>query len=468
MKTLNLKCWLLGVFALLCAMPASATTTVTGKMQNLGTGNVSAGAFMRFWLRGCAGNQPRVNGTSLIAPSQGGVFYFDFAADSNGNISGTLYSTRDNTGNGNGDIECGGSLMAVWYGMQAFVNGRGGPEIPVHAKSGATLDITQVTPITTNPVVPSPTGDSTYARVDGGNQPFTGNVQAPSFSLGSSTSPKFTNSVASCCSGFAQVNTGLYAQSSLVTDGSVVENTNDAYYLFKDNNFLIFLQAGGPRGDGGLLANSTLTLPDINEHTASSQSGGLLGAKYTDVTASHIPVYGTSTLDTYVIDSGVTASGGNLGLSACTKFLNWTSGSFGGSLLCPGGGLSGNRVWVLPDAGGNVVIDSASQTLTNKTLTSPVVATGISNNGSGVKHARFGATCTTGAVGGNTCTTTYSWTTGFADANYTAVCWGEGPVGSPVLTLNAAQIAASITVQVQTIVSVASSFAGVDCIAVHD
>ena len=168
---------LVNIFTLLfLAASAWATTTVTGTMQNLGTGNVTPNAFMRFWLRGCGGNQPRVTGTALIAPSQGGVFYFDFAANASGQISGTLYSTRDSTGLLGGDINCGGSTTAVWYGMQAYYNGKAGPEIPVHAKSGVTLDITQVSPITTNPVVTSPTGDSTYARLDGGNQPFTGNV----------------------------------------------------------------------------------------------------------------------------------------------------------------------------------------------------------------------------------------------------------------------------------------------------
>lgn len=161
---------------ILVAIPAQATTTVTGKIQNLGTGNVISGAFVRFWLRGCGGNQPRINGTSLIGPSQGGVFFFDLVGDSSGNISGTLYSTRDATGLLGGDIECGGSTTAVWYGMQVWVNGKAGPEVAVHALSGSTLDVTQVTPITTNPVVISPTGDGTYLRLDAGNSPETGNV----------------------------------------------------------------------------------------------------------------------------------------------------------------------------------------------------------------------------------------------------------------------------------------------------
>lgn len=172
-RRLSLLAFLLVLF---WPLTAQATTAVTGTIQNLGTGNIGQAAFVRFWLRGCGGNQPRVNGTSIIGPSQGGVFFFDFAANSSGVISGTIYSTRDSTGLLAGDIECGGSKTAVWYGMQVWVNGKAGPEIPIHANNRTTLDITQVTPITTNPVISSPTGDSTYLRLDAGNSPVTGNL----------------------------------------------------------------------------------------------------------------------------------------------------------------------------------------------------------------------------------------------------------------------------------------------------
>ena len=159
-----------------------ATTPVTGTLQTLGTSVVTSGTFVRFWLRGCGGNQPRINGTAIIAPTQGGVYYFDLIANGSGAISGTLYSTRDSSGTGNGDIECGGSKTAVWYGMQAYTAGKGGPEVPVHAKSGITLDISNVVPLSSTPVVTAPTGDSTYARLDTGNQPFAGTVTATAFS----------------------------------------------------------------------------------------------------------------------------------------------------------------------------------------------------------------------------------------------------------------------------------------------
>lgn len=150
-------------------------TSISGNIKDLGIAATS-GVTMRFWLRGCQGNQPRVNGSALIAPTQGGVFYFDLISNSSGAISGTLYSTRDAAGTGNGEIEVGGSFTAVWYGMQAIVNGKAGPEVPVHAKNGVTLDITNVTPISTTPVSTAPTGDSTYLRLDGGNSPITGSI----------------------------------------------------------------------------------------------------------------------------------------------------------------------------------------------------------------------------------------------------------------------------------------------------
>lgn len=169
------------ILLIILCVSAHATTTISGNLKDLSTGTIASNAYVRVWLRGCSGNTPRVNGTALISPSNGTQYFKDFRPNSSGAISGTLYSTRDAAGTGNGEIECGGSLTAVWYGIQIFGNGIGGPEMPVNAKNGATLDLTNVTPITTNPVVTAPTGDSTYARLDAGNTPFTGAVTGPSF-----------------------------------------------------------------------------------------------------------------------------------------------------------------------------------------------------------------------------------------------------------------------------------------------
>ena len=172
----------LALLFMLFAWPVLATTTVTGHIKDLSTNPVTSGTFVRFWLRGCAGNQPTVNGTAVIAPTSGGVYYFDFTPDGTGTISGTLYSTRDSTGNNGGDISCGGSTTSVWYGMQIWVNGKAGPEIPMHAKNGVTLDITNVTPISVTPVVTAPTGDNTYLRLDNTNGPAVNEALKPAAS----------------------------------------------------------------------------------------------------------------------------------------------------------------------------------------------------------------------------------------------------------------------------------------------
>lgn len=157
------------------------STTITGNIKDLSGGAVTSNTYLRFILRGLNGNIPRVNGTALVAQNPGfGLtgYWFDLVPNASGQISGTLYSTRDAAGTGNGEIEAGGSLTAVWYGMVLFTGGNPSAEIPVHAKNGVTLDISNVTPITTTPVSTAPTGDTTYARLDGGNQPFTGAVSA--------------------------------------------------------------------------------------------------------------------------------------------------------------------------------------------------------------------------------------------------------------------------------------------------
>lgn len=148
-------------------------TTVVGKILNLDSTNPGTSSFVRFWLRGLRGNEPRITGTGAIAPQTAGSnFYVDVPANSSGTVSGTIYSTRDAAGTGNGEIEAGGSYTAVWYGMVIYNAGIPGPEVPVHAKIGASLDISSVTPNTMQPVITAPTGDTTYARLDGGNLPF--------------------------------------------------------------------------------------------------------------------------------------------------------------------------------------------------------------------------------------------------------------------------------------------------------
>lgn len=111
-------------------------------------------------------------------------------------------------------------------------------------------------------------------------------------------------------------------------------------------------------------------------------------------------------------------------------------------------------------------ISVPSYFVTEQTQTLQVNAS-VAKDGGGFKHKRFGATCSTAATTGTTCTTTYSWTTAFADANYTPVCTPVGPTQLGVFSINSFN-AAGVTIVIDTATNAAASYSGVDCIAIHD
>jgi hypothetical protein len=113
---------------------------------------------------------------------------------------------------------------------------------------------------------------------------------------------------------------------------------------------------------------------------------------------------------------------------------------------------------------------SGASIVTNSgpTIASPVLSTGVGPDGSGFKHKRVTG-CTTGATSGNTCTTTVTWGTAFADANYTAVCTLLGPATLGHLAAIATDVIAAASVKVETVTDTNAAIAGtISCIAVHD
>jgi hypothetical protein len=155
-------------------------TSVTGHIVDGATNPVTSGCFVRFQLKGNNGIQPMVTGVGALAPGSGAgrEYFVDFAPDPTGLISGSVYSTRDAAGTGAGEITVNGNGTVCWWEVSIYRNGKKVSSVHVHAKTSATLDIGSLTPINTVPVVTAPTGDSTYARLDSGNQPFTGLVQS--------------------------------------------------------------------------------------------------------------------------------------------------------------------------------------------------------------------------------------------------------------------------------------------------
>jgi trimeric autotransporter adhesin len=89
---------------------------------------------------------------------------------------------------------------------------------------------------------------------------------------------------------------------------------------------------------------------------------------------------------------------------------------------------------------------------------------------SGFQHMRIdsGSLCTTVATAGQSCVTgAVAWPVAFADTNYTVSCTGRLGAGRASLSVNSTS-AASITLIITALTNNAASFAGVDCIAVHD
>lgn len=84
------------------------------------------------------------------------------------------------------------------------------------------------------------------------------------------------------------------------------------------------------------------------------------------------------------------------------------------------------------------------------------------------EHQRFGATCSTAASAGASCTTAYTWTTAFADTNYTVTCSGVAvAAGVPALSIDGISTT-QVTVRVTAITAAAAGFTNVYCIAAHD
>jgi hypothetical protein len=167
-----------------------------------------------------------------------------------------------------------------------------------------------------------------------------------------------------------------------------------------------------------------------------------------------------------------------------TGNITMSGSTSGTTVVKPSAVASGTLT--LPAATGTLSCNSCAQTLTatvlsspaftgtetgmsitSPAMTSPTVNTGVSQ-GSGMKHQRFGATNATTATAGATSLTTYTWTNAFADANYTVVCTGHTQSSTPGGVSVESVTASNFAVRVTAITAAASSFATVDCIAMHD
>jgi len=129
---------------------------------------------------------------------------------------------------------------------------------------------------------------------------------------------------------------------------------------------------------------------------------------------------------------------------------------------------NGNLV-LLPSTGTNVI-----ETANGGSYVVPATGnSGGSHNDSGfIQSKKNVAGCTTGSTAGSSCSSPVlvTWSVAFQDADYSATCTGYNPAGTPSapFIVSGHKLAASIVFNYFAITSVASSYASVDCIAVHD
>ena len=95
-----------------------------------------------------------------------------------------------------------------------------------------------------------------------------------------------------------------------------------------------------------------------------------------------------------------------------------------------------------------------------------IIQGGINVNSGGVKHTRI-ASGTTAASLHATSSATWTFTTAFADTNYTIVCTIDNPTGVPLVANTDTKAAASINIVIMAGSSAAAS-GTLNCIAVHD
>lgn len=136
-------------------------TTVTGNVQDLTTQPVSASTFVRFDLKNCGGNMPRIIGSTLLAPTSK-----DFTPV-NGTISGTIVPNSSITCDVQGNTYY---TVSVWNGGAKLYSRD-------FVVSGTSFNLNSATPLLSTPtsatlgaaVVTNPTADQTIVQPLGTN-----------------------------------------------------------------------------------------------------------------------------------------------------------------------------------------------------------------------------------------------------------------------------------------------------------
>ena len=482
---------------LLVALQSSllfGTAAISGNLQDAGGSAISGRVFVRFWLRGCNDNQPRVAGVALIAPTGGPGYYKDFTPDAAGAISGTLYK--------NSEVECNGATGNTWWGVQVYRDGKPGPETP-YGVVAASFSLNTASPLVQSPPPPpatfpyimaNPLAAQTISNFplafgagSGLSANYQGSVRAAGSYLRSDGSsffaPVASNQLASDIVFAPSLNGLAYwngsALSTTPTGGAgtlcLVSNSGGAPLFSSCAGSASTAWSALSAPSANLIMNMGLRTTRFNWGTGTSFNELFFidgsagdGFNYTLLVrgqpSAGIARFAVSGGTTTVLDvnpDGTVITGTaafKAGPSNNTMFFTFQNPPSNRQIqvLDPGVGLATmpylerTQTW------------TAAQTFTVATFNSGV------SQGSGYKHQRFGATTPTAGVAGATQDTTYTWTSAFADANYTANCTGEGANGVPTLVSIQTHSASQISVRVAAITAAAASYAAMDCKATHD
>lgn len=260
-----------------------------------------------------------------------------------------------------------------------------------------------------------------------------------------------------CDTGWSRASAGVTAVGNCTqgdSSGTIKANT----YLAADGSVSApgFARAAGSNSGMFFTPGGTPEISTLGAvHTSFKNTGPVIGSD---------SVYGiTSTTDPNNInDVGLSRiSAGTLALG------NGTQGDTSGLVKLGGismGGASTTANVINAPTGWQLW--SAGFTVQQLNSTGTQFLLGI-NQGAGFKHQRFGATCTTTASAGATCLSNYTWTSAFADANYTVVCSCDIPSNGTARCNTNGHSASGVQI-ILTSDGLANTYGGVECIAVHD
>lgn len=141
------------ILILALCLPSFATTTASGNVKDLTGTAITSKTKVRFALQNC--NSPKVNGTAIVPK-----LYYEPSLDGSGAFSFSLYANSEITCS-SGSSSGGSYLVTISYAG-------GEPWTNTYCITGV-FNLNSATPCTTEPLVTSPTGDTTYVRRDGGN-----------------------------------------------------------------------------------------------------------------------------------------------------------------------------------------------------------------------------------------------------------------------------------------------------------